>query len=419
MSEFKERVLDKLPDSESQERIESLGTLRIRDFREAYPSLSIGRKLGKGGSHTVYKLDRRYGVGEGYRDDVVIKLLHLPRQFFSKTAKEMSIHAKLTDPMSGVIGVVPIIDYVSVISPETGDETIGSIQKEMKGGNFCDVGSTINDETERLNVLSRAMIDVCEGVQSMHDAGVVHGDLNPKNILFNERKSAVFIADFDVSYLKTEVRHLLELDKLEKKRPLSSHLPDILLTNDQRVQKSASNMEMEEVFRDLVQASAGDLIEIFGGTTEYLPPECVNTQRTDMTGVVVDMYSLGVILYEMRTGMVPIEANRSLGNPDVVFYYRDPVTIKDLLIEMEKPYRPHYLDKIAEVLVSANPESRLSVALDMGDGQDPQILPLVTPMDIANAIRVASKNAGVSLDEEKIKFLRKSNELRGVPKHED
>jgi serine/threonine protein kinase/tetratricopeptide (TPR) repeat protein len=96
---------------------------------------------------------------------------------------------------------------------------------------------------------------VCEGLTEAHHLGVVHRDLKPQNIMVDEDGNAR-IMDFGIA------------------RSLSS--------------KSITG--------------AGVMI----GTPEYMSPEQVEGKDVDQRS---DIYSLGIIIYEMLTGRVPFEGD--------------------------------------------------------------------------------------------------------------
>jgi len=101
-------------------------------------------------------------------------------------------------------------------------------------------------------------IQTCEGLAEAHRLGVVHRDLKPQNIMIDKEGNAR-IMDFGI----------------------------------------ARSLE-EEGF-----TAAGVMI----GTPEYMSPEQVEGKETDQRS---DIYSLGVILYEMVTGRVPFEGDTAL-----------------------------------------------------------------------------------------------------------
>lgn len=96
---------------------------------------------------------------------------------------------------------------------------------------------------------------VCEGLTEAHKLGVVHRDLKPQNIMVDEEGKAR-IMDFGIA-------------------------------------RSLKGKGM---------TGAGVMI----GTPEYMSPEQVEGKDTDQRS---DIYSLGVILYEMVTGRVPFEGD--------------------------------------------------------------------------------------------------------------
>ena len=100
---------------------------------------------------------------------------------------------------------------------------------------------------------------VCEGLAEAHRFGVVHRDLKPQNIMIDEDANAR-IMDFGIA-------------RTVKGKGITG---------------------------------AGVMI----GTPEYMSPEQADVKEVDQRS---DIYSLGVILYEMVTGRVPFEGETPLG----------------------------------------------------------------------------------------------------------
>jgi serine/threonine protein kinase/Tfp pilus assembly protein PilF len=99
---------------------------------------------------------------------------------------------------------------------------------------------------------------ICEGLREAHRIGVVHRDLKPSNIMVDEDGN-VRIMDFGI----------------------------------------ARSLKEKGI------TGAGVMI----GTPEYMSPEQVDGKETDQRS---DIYSLGVILFEMVTGRVPFEGDTAL-----------------------------------------------------------------------------------------------------------
>jgi tetratricopeptide (TPR) repeat protein len=124
-------------------------------------------------------------------------------------------------------------------------------------------------------------VQVCQGVQHAHQKGVIHRDLKPSNVL---------VAVYDG-------------------RPV----PKII---DFGVAKATGRKLTE---RTLV-TQFGSVI----GTPEYMSPEQANPNPLDVD-TRSDVYSLGVLLYELLTGTTPLrrEGTRDVGLLDVLRMIRE------------------------------------------------------------------------------------------------
>ncbi len=134
---------------------------------------------------------------------------------------------------------------------------------------FCD-GARVPTR-ERL----RLMAETCRAVQHAHQRGIIHRDLKPSNILVCEvdKKAVPKVIDFGIAKATTQ-----------------------------------------QLGGATVYTQAGRMM----GTPEYMSPE-----QTGMGGLDIDtrtdVYSLGVVLYELLTGMLPFESSdlRSAGYLDI------------------------------------------------------------------------------------------------------
>jgi non-specific serine/threonine protein kinase/serine/threonine-protein kinase len=122
---------------------------------------------------------------------------------------------------------------------------------------YCDINRLTTEERVRL------FIDVCQAAQHAHHKGVIHRDLKPSNVLVTvkDKDPVVKIIDFGIA------------------KALGQELTDQTLVT-----------------------RMGQII----GTPEYMSPE-----QAEMSGLDVDtrtdVYSLGVMLYELLVGARPID----------------------------------------------------------------------------------------------------------------
>ena len=121
-------------------------------------------------------------------------------------------------------------------------------------------------DTHRLNTRERLelFVQVCEGVQHAHQKGIIHRDLKASNVLvgIQDDRPVPKIIDFGVAKATA--------------RPLTD----------------------QAVFTEF-----GQLI----GTPEYMSPEQVEMSGLDID-TRTDIYSLGVLLYELLVGVLPFES---------------------------------------------------------------------------------------------------------------
>jgi len=129
-------------------------------------------------------------------------------------------------------------------------------------------GVPINEYCDRHKLLTRERLDlfvkVCEGVQHAHQKAVIHRDLKPSNILVAQRDGQAEPKIIDFGVAKATAQRLTE----------------------------------RTMFTEM-----GVLI----GTPEYMSPE-----QAELSGQNIDtrsdVYSLGVLLYELITGALPFSA---------------------------------------------------------------------------------------------------------------
>ncbi len=158
---------------------------------------------------------------------------------------------------------------------------------------------------EALNLIQQ----VCSVLEAMHHKGIVHRDLKPDNIFFHnqEDREVVKVLDFGIAKVS------------------GSTLSEGKLT------------------------STGALL----GTPHYMSPEQCQGMKLDGRS---DLYSFGVILYELLCGSLPFEAENTLS---MLFkHVRDnPINIKQVMPEL-----PQSIADVVMKLLEKQPKNRYQSA---------------------------------------------------------
>lgn len=157
-------------------------------------------------------------------------------------------------------------------------------------------------------IAAKILRDVAEAVHHAHKRSIVHRDLKPANIIIDEDSSKPKVIDFGVA-------------------------------------KALDAMTMTQ---------SGVAI----GTPYYMSPEQVKGQN-ELIGPRTDVYSLGVILYEMLTGTVPFQGD----NPMELYHN---IASEEIQLPTSRQSRiPVELETICLVAMGKEPEQRYPDALEM------------------------------------------------------
>lgn len=151
--------------------------------------------------------------------------------------------------------------------------------------------------------IANLFIDVCQALDHAHAQGVIHRDIKPANILIDQQQNAI-LTDFGIAHIATET-----------------------------------------------QQQTGEALL---GTLSYIAPEMI-TPDNDITPAV-DIYSLGVTLYQVLTGELPFRAKTA---PELMWSHLNETIPLATLVQ---PDLPAPVDAIIQKAMAKDPTHRYSSA---------------------------------------------------------
>src|SRR6266567_4767698 len=227
------------------------------------------QQIGEGGCGVVYMAEQE----EPVRRRVALKVIKLgmdTKQVIARFEAERQALALMDHP-----NIAKVLDAGSTGAPQSeisnpkSEIPVGrpyfvmELVRGIKITEFCDENQVPTEERLKL------FIQVCQAIQHAHQKGVIHRDIKPSNILVtvNDGVPVPKVIDFGIAKATTNQR----------------------LTD-------------KTVFTAFNQ---------FIGTPAYMSPE-----QAEMSGLDIDtradIYSLGVLLYELLTGKTPFDAKHLL-----------------------------------------------------------------------------------------------------------
>ena len=246
----------------------------------------IVSKIGAGGMGEVYlaqdtRLDRK----------VAIKFLH---EEFSKDAdklgrfiQEAKAASALNHPNILTVYEIGEVDGKNYIATELID---GQTLREHLS----------RKETLQLNAILKIGVQVSEALSAAHQAGIIHRDIKPENIMLRKDGYAK-VLDFGLA-------------KLSEPRALAT-----------------GSAGSEDVTRVQVNTTPGMVM----GTVSYMSPEQARGKETDAR---TDIWSLGVVLYEMLSGKVPF-TGETINHTIVSILEKEPLFLENVPAELQRIVR--------------------------------------------------------------------------------
>ena len=158
-------------------------------------------------------------------------------------------------------------------------------------------------------------LDACYALKFAHARGIVHRDIKPGNILIS-RRAEVKLADFGIA--------------------ASDDIEEIAVTKSDKI--------VSKVAEDVTQTG------VTLGTPAYMSPEQISDSRS--VDNRADIYSMGVMLYEMLTGTKPFGSQLSVENLERIKRgrYISPRRLD--------PSVPHVICRMICRMLKGNPDKR-------------------------------------------------------------
>lgn len=247
----------------------------IEEISRLFPHLEIVECLGRGGMGVVYKA-RQPRLDRW----VALKIISPGREkdprFAERFAREARSLARLSHP-----SIVAIHDF---------GEVAGHFFLLMEYVDGLNLRALLRARNLAPEAALRIVPAICEALQYAHQQGIVHRDIKPENILIDPQ-GRVKIADFGIAKI------------------LGAEPPPEPLTGDQQVV----------------------------GTPNYMAPEQV--EKPASVDHRADIYSLGVVFYEMLTGELPLGKFPPPSNKVQIDVRLDEIVLHALEKEPERRYQ--------------------------------------------------------------------------------
>jgi len=228
----------------------------------------VDEKIGAGGMGAVYRAtDLKLGR------TVAIKTLTAvsadsQREALARFLREAKVQSRIQHPCIVAIHQIGTADELRYIVMEFVE---GKTLKQVIGGKplapnqICEYG-----------------IHIAEGLAVAHEAGIIHRDMKSQNVMITPR-GQVKVLDFGLAKLK--------------EAPGAAPAAPVDLGKTQMYGEEPAGPADPEEFKTKVGV-------IMGTATNMSPEQCLGTEVDARS----DMFSFGVVLYEMATGKMPFEA---------------------------------------------------------------------------------------------------------------
>jgi serine/threonine protein kinase len=253
--------------------------------------------LGHGGMADVYRAWQP-SMSREVAMKILSSILTRDQLFLERFAREVQTIARLEHRY-----IVPVYEH-----GKTDDGVVYLAMRYLKGGTLAELIKARG--ALPLALVDRLLQQIAAALDYAHQKGVVHRDIKPSNVLLDEEQNA-YLADFGLAR-----------------------------TDD------------KDFARTLTEAGA------VIGTPTYLAPELIQENRADSRS---DLYSLGVVLYEMVTGRPPFSGD-SVYALMQAHLTRQPPRPSTLRVDL-----PYTVERVLLKAIHKSPDQRYQNALELAN----------------------------------------------------
>lgn len=280
--------------TETEEPVVPASLPDMASLAAAFPQLEFGELIGRGGMGVVYRARQR-----SLDRDVALKLLAPERvtdpEFAGRFQREAQALARLAHP-----NIVTVHDFgVARVPGPGGGQSYYLLMEYVDGVNLRQAMQAGRFTPEQALAI---VPPVCQALQYAHDHGIVHRDIKPENLLL-DRDGRVKIADFGIARM--------------------------LGVPGRSRGGGGGGQEPGQREGEAPTVSTG------AGTPQYMAPEQAGPGKGDHRA---DIYSLGVVLYELLTGELPGSRLEPPSRKLELDVRLDEIVLRALAVEPERRY---------------------------------------------------------------------------------